>query len=201
MRDFRPRIDFTQPDIQRRVTISSAFAIIAAIAMLGFGYIMRNNALNATIAFEDEINGIRAQIPLDWLLTSGDGNPVFQVQDPGARPFKTLMQVSVQTVGPDASPRNVVDLLKLQGPLRLSGYTALAEEAIQLGDDDAVRITYFYVDVELNPFLEAKPLVVRGEDVVVLRGNQAIILTYRDADSTFDDNRFHFENFLRTIEY
>lgn len=201
MRTFQSIRDFDSPDLQRRITISSLLAIGFAIGMATIGLVMRNNALNATLLYVDELSGIRAQIPVDWLLSEGQDDTVFRAENPGGRPFKTLIQVSVETVGEDATPRNIVDLLKLQGPAKLSGYRALSEEDITLGEDEAVRITYNYVDQELNPFLDAIPITIRGEDVVVLRGNQAIIITYRDADSTFDDNRFYFLNFIRSIEY
>lgn len=201
MRDMQSSSELTDARIQRRIILNSLIGIAVALGLLGWGWLQRSSAVNSTIAFEDEINGIRAQIPMNWLLSEGDGQTVFRVQDLGARPFKTTIQVSIQAVGPDATPRNVVDLLKLQGPLELPNYRSFSEEVIQLGEDEAVRINYVYVSNELNPFLEASPVVVRGEDVVVLRGNQALIITFRDADSTFDDNRFYFANFLRTLEY
>jgi hypothetical protein len=201
MRELQPSADQNDARVQRRIILNSLIGIAIAIMLLGWGWLQRSGALNSTIAFEDEINGIRAQIPVSWLLSEGDEQTVFRVQDLGARPFRTTIQVSIQAVGPEATPRNVVDLLKLQGPLELPNYRSFSEEVIQLGEDEAVRINYVYVSNERNPFLEASPVVVRGEDVVVLRGNQALIITYRDADSTFDENRFHFVNFLRTLEY
>lgn len=201
MRDLQSSSELTDARIQRRIILNSLIGIAVALVLLGWGWMQRSSTVNATIAFEDEINGIRAQIPVNWLLSEGDDQTVFRVQDVGARPFRTTIQVSIQAVGPDATPRNVVDLLKLQGPLELPNYRSFSEEIIQLGEDDAVRINYVYVANELNPFLEASPVVVRGEDVVVLRGNQALIITFRDADNTFDENRFHFANFLRTLEY
>ncbi len=202
MRDFIDTNDhFMDPQDRRRVVLNSALAIAFAILLLFWGWSQRTSAVNAVIAYDDETSGIRAQIPLNWLLSQGEDETVFRVQNPSARPFKTTIQVSIETVGVDAVPRNVVDLLKLQGPLKLPGYTPLSEERFTLGEDEAVRINYAYFEVELNPFLETAPIVVRGEDVVVLRGNQAIIITYREADQNFEENHFYFDNFLRTLEY
>jgi hypothetical protein len=201
MRQFEPVQAATNAETNRRLALNSLFAIALVVLFLGWGWLMRQQAINAAIPYEDEINGIRANIPANWLLSEGVDGTVFRVQNPEARPFKTTIQISVQTVGEDATPRNVVDLLKLQGPLKLSGYRALAEQDIRLGEDEAVRIDYSYVSQELNPFLEALPVVIQGVDVVVLRGNQAVIITFRDAASTFNNNYFYFRSFLNSLEY
>jgi hypothetical protein len=107
----------------------------------------------------------------------------------------------VKIVGPDATPRNVVDLLEVEGPTKLAQYRVLSIEEFMLGDDEANQIIYTYVETDPNPFLEAVPIVVQGIDIVVKRGNQAIILTYRDASVAFDLNRFYFDRFLATVEY
>lgn len=201
MRDFEPLNENIDTLERRRIILNSLLAIVVTVALLGWGWLQRNSTINATIPFQDDINGIRAQIPVNWLLTEGGSSTIFSVQDPGARPFKTTLQISIRAVGPDATPRNVVDLLKLQGPLELPNYRSFGEETFQLGEDEALRISYVYVDNESNPFLASTPVVIQGEDVVVLRGNQALIITFRDAASTFEANYFYFENFLRTLEY
>lgn len=186
----------------RSIELNSIFAIVVAVGMLGLGLVMRNNSLGASILFRDQINGIRAQIPAQWLLdTSGGTNYVFRAEDPNGKPFKTLIQVSIRTVGPDASPQNVVDSLNVIGPSRLSNYGVLSTEPSRLGEDEAIEITYYYVQTEPNPFVQAVPIVVQGVDLVVTRGNQAIIFTYRDASEVFEKHRFYFENFLATVEY
>jgi hypothetical protein len=201
MNRFEPAETSLDAAENRRITLSNIVTVAFVVVLLGWGWIMRGGAVNATVPFRDEINGINAQIPANWLLTEKEAGIVFRVEDPQARPFKTTIQISLQVVGDDAEARNIVDLLKLQGPLQLSGYRALSEETFKIGEDDAVRINYAYVSQELNPFLESLPIVVRGEDVVVLRGNQAVIITFRDADQSFDAHYFYFENFLATLEY
>jgi hypothetical protein len=201
MRDLQPIGGYEDPQLRRRIVFNSLLAIVLSLALLGWGWLQRTNAINATVFYEDERSGLRAQIPLNWILSQGVDDTVFRVENPQARPFKTTIQVSVQAVGDDAVPRNIVDQLKLQGPVRLTGYTSRGEEIFRLGEDEAVRIEYAYIQVELNPFLEAVPIVILGEDVVVLRDNQAIIITYREAEVNFERHRFYFENFLTSLEY
>ncbi len=198
----RPPFDeFYDDEGPPQTRINSLLMIATALAMVGLGLVMRSNALNATELFEDRINGIQGQLPANWLLDTNSDEYVFRAEDAGGIPFKTLIQVSILTVGPDARPNNVVDALGLQGPEQLSTYTVLSRKATMLGEDDAIEISYVYVETESNPFLESEPIVVRGIDLVVKRGNQAIVFTFRDASETFDDNRFYFENFLQTVEY
>ena len=193
--------DFSDPHIARRVNLNSGLAIVVTLALIGLGMIFRAGILNATTAYEDEENGIRGQIPLNWLLDENQSDYVFRVENPNARPFKTLIQVSLQTVGPDANPRSVVDLLVVQGPNRLPGYHVQAILQTRLGEDEAVEIQYSFIQSDPNPFLQSVPVVVQGIDLVVLRGYQAVILTFRDAVENFERNHPYFDRFLQTVEY
>lgn len=203
MRAFERLDDFGHADDHsRRVTINSILMILTVLGMVFLGLVMRNSAFTATVFFNDEINGIRAQIPENWLIDqTSDEDYIFRAENIGGRPFQTIIQVSVKIVGPDATPRNVVDLLEVEGPTKLASYQVLSSEEFRLGDDEASQIIYTYVETDPNPFLEAIPIVVQGIDIVVKRGNQAIILTYRDASVAFDLNRFYFDRFLATVEY
>lgn len=198
MRPFEPE----SSNSSRNIELNSIFAIVTAIGMLALGLLMRSNTLGASILFRDQTNGIRAQLPAQWLLDDNGGTSyIFRAEDPNGQPFKTLIQVSIRTVGPDANPQNVVDALNVIGPSRLSNYGVLSTEPSRLGEDEAIEITYYYVQTELNPFVQAVPIVVQGVDLVVTRGNQAIIFTYRDSRDVFEQHRFYFENFLATVEY
>jgi len=59
---------------------------------------------------------------------------------------------------------------------------------------------YAYTQDERNPFQATVPLVVQGVDVVVLRRGQAVIITYREERSAFEEHLYRFENLLRTVE-
>jgi hypothetical protein len=193
--------DFSDPRVSRRVTLNSAGVIILTFALIALGMTFRNGILTATVPFADQENGIRGQIPQNWLLTSNQNDYVFRAENPNARPFKTQIQASLQPVGEDATPRNVVDLLAVQGPERLPGYNIQSIRQTNLGEDEAIEILYSFTESDPNPFLQSLPVVVRGLDLIVLRGNQAVILTYRDAAENFERNRQYFDRFLRTVEY
>jgi hypothetical protein len=179
---------------------NSYLAIGMAFVMLFFGLSIRASNLNATQEFEDLEAGIRAQIPVGWLLDNDSPDYVFRVQDPDALPFKTLLQVSVMTVGPDATPNTILDILNIQRAPRLSNYQEISRTDTFLRDDAAKRMTYAYTEFERNPFQSSVPLVIQGVDVVVLRPGEAVIITYREERTAFETNRYRFENLLATVE-
>lgn len=175
-------------------------ALAATLAAVFLGITLKNNTLNATLEFENLEAGVRAQVPADWLIAASSDEFVLRAEDPNALPFKTLLQVSVLTVGTDATPNTVLDLLYMQRAPRFSTYREISREDAMLRGDAAKRMVYAYTQDERNPFLASVPIVVQGVDLVVLRRGQAVIITYREERSTFNQNLYRFENLLNTVE-
>jgi hypothetical protein len=191
---------YGEPGLSFNQRWNGYLALGMVAVMLFVGLTLRSGALNATQTFEDDEAGVRAQVPAGWLLDTESDEYVFRAQDPNALPFKTTLQVSVLTVGPDATPNLVLDLLKMQRAPRFSVYRELSRVDTTLRDDPAKRMTYAYTQDERNPFQATIPVVVQGVDVVVLRRGQAVIITYREERSAFDTNLHRFENLLQTVE-
>jgi hypothetical protein len=189
----RPGLSFTQ-------RWNSYLAIAMAAVVLFIGITLRNNTLNATQTFEDLEAGVRAQVPRGWLLDTQGSEYVFRAEDPDALPFKTTLQVSVLPVGPDATPNLVLDILNMQRAPRYSTYREISRTDQTLRGEPAKRMIYAYTQDERNPFQATVPLVVQGVDVVVLRRGQAVIITYREERSAFEEHLYRFENLLRTVE-
>jgi hypothetical protein len=189
----RPGLTFTQ-------RWNSYLAIAMAAAVLLVGITLRDSTLNATQTFEDLEAGVRAQVPRGWLLDTQSSEYVFRAEDPDALPFKTVLQVSVLPVGPDATPNLVLDILNMQRAPRYSTYREISRADQMLRGEPAKRMTYAYTQDERNPFQATVPLVVQGVDVVVLRRGQAVIITYREERSAFEEHLYRFENLLRTVE-
>jgi hypothetical protein len=179
----------------------NSYLVLALAALVLFiGITMRTSALNATQTFQNLEAGVRAQVPAGWLLDTASSEYVFRAQDPDALPFKTTLQVSVLTVGPDATPNLVLDLLNLDRAPRFSTYREISRTDETLRGDPAKRMIYAYTQDERNPFQATVPIVVQGADVVVLRRGQAVIITYREERASFDKNLYRFENLLQTVE-
>lgn len=175
-------------------------ALAFAVLGIALGLSMKNNALSATQRFEDLEAGVRAQVPANWLVSTASAEYVFRAQDPNALPFKTILQVSVLTVGADATPNTVLDLLHMQRAPRFSTYREIERAEVTLRGDPAMRMVYAYTEDERNPFLASVPIVVEGVDVVVLRRGQAVIISYREERAKFADNLYRFEDLLSTVE-
>jgi hypothetical protein len=190
----------TELSFRQRWNSYLTIALVMGAVLLGLA--MRRGTLNATQEFEDLEAGIRAQIPSGWMVDSGSNTDyVFRAEDPNALPFKTMLQVSVIPVGSDATPDNVLTYLDIQRPAQLSAYRRISVTNITLRDGSpAVRMTYAYTQNERDPFLESVPIVVQGVDVVVLRRSQAVIITYREERSEFDDHLYRMDNLLQTLE-
>lgn len=194
-------LDERQQGLSRAQLLNSFTVLAAAAAMMLVGLLLRNSALSATVPFVDERSGIRARIPANWLVTTDNPEYIMQAEDPGATPFKTTLRISVLPVGEEAAPRNVVDTLTLQRAGRLSTYRVLSTQIITFGESEALELNYTYVQAENNPFLSAVSVVVRGRDVVVIRGLQAIVMTYLEESSRFEQHEFIFDQFLDTLEF
>ena len=175
-------------------------AIVLAAGVMVLGITLRDSNLNATVTLENLESGVRAQVPANWLQDTAGDEYLFRVRDPGALPFKTTLQVSVLTVGPDATPDLVLNLLTMQRSSRFATYHEISRSDATLRDDPAKRMVYAYTEFERNPSLQSLPMVIEGVDLVVLQGTQAVVVTYREEQSAFDDHLYRFENLLRTLE-
>src|SRR5690606_40570434 len=115
---------------------------------------MRDSALNATVTLVDLEAGVRAQVPSGWLIDRRGGDYVFRAIDPNALPFKTLLQVSILPVGPDATPANVLHQIEIDRPLRLPGYQVIARQNVTLRDGDrkSTRLNSSHVKISYAVF-------------------------------------------------
>ena len=180
---------------------ASYLTIFVAVIGLAGGIALRSRSLNATDRFENRQEGLAANYPSNWLLEEGAGDFVFRVQDPAALPFKTTLQISLLTVGPGARTADIPDLLNMTRAASLPAYRPLAITPTTLPNGtQGIQMEYAYVATETNPFLQTVPIVVHALDVIVLRSNQAVVITYRADSQSFDSNRHFFDSFLRTLE-
>lgn len=190
-----------QPQATTRQFWSGMLALaVTLLALLG-GLALRARVRADLVRYEDPVAGIAAMRPTTWLVDS-QGDYVFRVQDPAARSFKTTLQVAVMTIGPDATGRNVLDILTMNRSSMLSGYSVLAvNDPVATPHGPAAEMRYAYVELDPNPFLTTLPTVVMGVDVVYRKGDQAIIATYLASTDSFDGQYFRFEQFLRSLEF
>ena len=181
---------------------ASYLTIFTAIVALLLGYALRSRNLEATQRFENKQAGISVRYPVNWLLDQGRGTIVVRAQDPAALPFKTTLEISLLPVGPDARTADIPNLLNTSRATTVSTYRTLAITPTTLPNgQQGIQMNYAYVASEDNPFIQTVPIVVQATDVIVLRSNQAIIITYRADAQSFERNQHYFQNFLRSLEF
>jgi hypothetical protein len=180
---------------------ANVFVFLISALMLLFGLNFRNQVLTASTYYESFEAGIRAFYPENWLIDSS-GNYVFRVRDMSRTGYKTTFQVAVQPVGPDAQERNLADRLTLD---RLQTFTDYRVQPLVpyllLSGIEAQAMFYTFVTTDASPFLQGVPTVVQGLDILVIRGGQAVIISYRADADNFDEELMRFERFLQDLEF
>lgn len=165
------------------------------------GIALRNNYLFATQVYSNSTEGIFAEYPTGWLIDES-GDEVFTVQDIARPGFKTTIGITIYPFTEDMTPRNVLDNLSFERSQVLSSYNVLRVEQTPLPNEEtAILSEYTYVFTDPNPFLEAIPIVVIGQDILIQRRNQILLITFQADASTFDSDVEVFNRFLNTLDY
>lgn len=166
---------------------------------LAVGVYLRDSTLYATTIFINNEVGIRAEYPAGWLIDF-DGDYVFRVRDMSRVGFKTTIEVSVRPFSADMDARNVFDSLSFERSQR-STYSEIDRRAFVMPDDEVANLSeYSYVFTESDPFLAPLPVVVLGQDILVIRRGQAILITFVTDADTFEQDYPIFERFLASLE-
>lgn len=187
--------------LTRTQRMANLVVVIAAVAGIAFGFLLKNQVVTGTTPFRDLAAGILARVPANWLLDT-TGDYVLSVRDPASPGFRTTLQVAVESIGNDASARNILDNLTLQRAQVLAAYDTLGTVPFTLPDgEQAIRLDYVYVDTEQNPFLARIPSVVHGVDIVAIKRGQAVIVTFRVEADRFEDEVWRLEQFLASLEF
>lgn len=180
---------------------ANVFVFLISILMLLFGLNLRNQVATATTYYESFEAGIRAFYPENWLIDNS-GDYVFRVRDMSRTGYKTTFQVAVRPVGPDAQERNLADRLTLDRLQTFTDYRVQPLVPYLLPNGiEAQAMSYTFVATEASPFLQGVPTVVRGLDILAIRGGQAVIISYRADEQNFEDEFARFERFLQNLEF
>ena len=190
------------PEVSQRQRYSHYFAIAFGVIGLIIGMNLRDSTLLATTQYADTRAGIRAFYPEDWLIDTTSDEYIFRVRDMTQPGFKTTIQVSMYPVSAQSTIRNVVESLALNRMQTLANYTyGSVDEYILEDQPDAFFIDYAYSTAESDPFLDAVPSVVRGQDIMTIKRGQAVVISFRSDASTYEQNLRVFEQFLDDLEF
>jgi hypothetical protein len=188
-------------DPTRQQRWSHLLTLILGLLAFVIGLNMRADALYAATPYTNVQAGIRVEYPRNWLIDF-EGDYVLRVRDMSRVGFKTAIQISLRPVGINTDEYSVFRSLNITRPQTLVAYRPLSIEPYLLPDEtEALAMRYAYAATEANPFLESRPVIVDGLDVLIIRGSQAIIITFLADAQTFDQDLAIFERTLQTVEF
>lgn len=196
------RIDpYRETPQTRAQRFSHYFSIIYCIIALVIGINLRDSTLYATIPYTDREVGITAHYPAGWLLSIPEGN-VLYVQDMRRLGFKTSIRIQVLPFSPSAHIRNVIDSLALRRNDELPFYKTLSISTRPIrANEQATILQYAYVSSDNDPFLQKIPIVVQAEDVLIVRRNQVILISFSADATRYDLDYPIFTRFLDSLSY
>lgn len=181
------------------------FAVLYGIVGLIIGLGLQANALNATVVYTNVQAGIRAEYPERWLLDtdgSASGDYLFRVRDMAQTGYKTTLQVSVLPVTLNTTARNLVDTLVINRSQTFSEFTAATPTETTIRSDiSATEMRYTFAYSDQDPFLESRPTIVEGVDLLAIRGGQAIVITYLSDASVYEQNLPYYDQFVQSLQF
>ncbi len=186
--------------LTRNDRFSVLLVVTVAIAGLALGLTIREQTITQTWTYESRTEGISARYPAGWLLDERSGT-VVRILDPKARPYKTQYTITVIPLSGQASIRNVLDGLTLQRSSDLAAYRVLGVTQVTARGTRLTQMTFAFVDADPNPFVQRLPVVVLGEDTVIVDGNRAIVVTFMAGQATFEAERPAYDRFFASIRY
>lgn len=194
------RREVTVDPAARRVRFAHYFTIMYCIVAIIIGLSLRDSALYSTTEFRNNEVGVIAYYPANWLLDTSSS--ILRATDTARSGFKTVIEIQVLPFAPRMSARNVIDSLTLVRQGTLQDYRNLTTREITLRNQDAAVVNeYQYVYAPNDPFLQTLSTTVVGRDVLVIRRNQAILITFQTDARTLEEDLAVFDRFLDSLEY
>src|SRR5260221_14470663 len=108
-------LESSSTELNFRQRWANYLTIFVSLAALTGGLLLRNSYQNSSSRYENSEVGIAVRYPSNWLLDAPQAGSrteyIVRMQDPIAVPFKTTLQISLLSVGPDAHLSDIPDLL------------------------------------------------------------------------------------------
>lgn len=192
--EVRPQSD----EITLRQRWSHYFTLLFGVAAVVLALNLRDTAQNITRSYSNIQAGIRASYPQNWVIDQPPGF-VFRVRDMARAGYKTTIQIALRPISLATSARNLIDILTLDRSQTLAAYSILSRTPFIFNEAEVTALQYTFVSSGESPFLETLPIVVRGLDILILRGSQAVIISFLADAADYETQLPIFERFLADL--
>jgi len=180
-----------------------AFVIgLFALALIA-GWGLKSWAEGRTTAFTTLDATLSLRYPASWASQVKKGTllSVRDLQSEGT--FKSTFAAEAMELDPAAIKpvQDLVELFTEEKGQAVSAYRILETSDTQVDGQDAVRISYAYVDEPVeSPFQTALPVVVQGVDVLVIHGSKLYAFTFSAPATTFSQQAEIMESILDSVD-
>lgn len=190
-----------QEGLVRRDRWVSWLVIGVVVVALLLGWLVRVLAEGRTVSFEGA--GIRARYPAGWVRVETHSPLLFWVEERTAQPYRTRLTVERRPVPPGVpNPLGAVEqmLVLERGWIAYRPLEVATETVALSGPVPALHVTFAYVEPNNNPFLSTLPVVMMGDEYLLLAGDQAYVVTLTAAEANYPKARRQLEAFLRSLQ-
>ncbi len=173
---------------------------VFGVALL-LGWMVRVLAEGRTVVYEGE--GFRSRYPAGWMRVETRPPLLLQVEDRTAQPFRTRLTVERRPLPPGVpNPLGAVEqvLVLERGWLAYRPLEVVTETLAFAGPVPALHVTFSYVEPNNNPFLSTLPVVMMGEEYLLLAGDRAYVVTLTAAEANYPKARRQLQAFLRSLQ-
>lgn len=147
--------------------------------------------------YKNEVYGFSIEYPKNWdvkeSITVGELTAIVAFMGPIKNNFQTNVHIKTETVSVPSLNNYIRDSKEsLSNVLSQNDYVLLDEGKLKINDQDAYFLEYAYN-------LQGYPLKVK--QVVLMKGNNAYIVTYTSLQSTFNEYQTNFDNSVSTFKF
>lgn len=190
--------------VQRRDRWVNWIVVGIFVVALLCGWILKTAAEGRSTLYEAE--GVRVRYPIGWYrLTEVEPPLLLQVEDRGVEPFRTTLILQRRPLPAYERPLGIVrqDLAmeRAMDPAQWENYRVLdTEEAFSVCEQAGVLVSFAYVEADPNPLFVTPPLVMRGEDILLVGENGVYAFTLTAAEENFVRAQERLRDFVCSFE-
>lgn len=190
----------TRAQTQRRDRWVNWIVIALFVVALLLGWVIKAVAENRYVAYSD--SAIQVRYPEGWIKLKTEAPVLFLVADKPTG-VRTSLAIEQRPLPPNAARplALVLQAVTLERGTSWMAYRVLeTEEGVTIGGQTATHLSFAYVETNPNPFMETTPVVMRGEDYLIPRGEQVYILTVVAPESNYTQAQRYLQDFVRSFK-